>query len=185
MTGPTGRRFAFVGEILMRIFIAQSLDGFIAGPDDSLDHLDPYHDVETGYDAMVRNAGAVVLGRRTFDRIFPTYGWTYPAGIRGCVLTRRALPQETPDDVTAMHDVEAVARHFPQAFIDGGAETIAQFLAAGHIRIAEIFTIPVRLGAGVKLFPHSTPIHQTWSLIEARALPKGMVYARYELPKMA
>jgi dihydrofolate reductase len=143
----------------MRIFIAQTLDGFIAGPGDNLDHLESYHDVETGYDAMVRSAGAVVLGRRTFDRIFPTYGWAYPAGIRGCVLTRRALPPETPADVVAMQDLEAIARRFPGAFVDGGAETIAQFLAAGYIRTADIFTLPVRIGAGIRLFRDATPVH--------------------------
>jgi dihydrofolate reductase len=166
----------------LRIFIAQTLDGFIAGPNDSLDHLEPFHAVETGYDAMLAQAGAVVLGRRTFDRIFPTYGWTYPDGMPGCVMTHRSLPSGVPSQVTPMQDVDRVAEAFPGAFVDGGAKTIAQFLAAGHIRTAEIFTLPVRIGAGVKLFVESVPLGEVWDLMEVRALPKGMLYARYDIP---
>ncbi|MCU0831283.1 MAG: dihydrofolate reductase family protein [Rhizobiaceae bacterium] len=165
----------------MRIFIAQTLDGFIAGPNDSLDHLGPFHGVETGYDAMLAQAGAVVLGRRTFDRIFPTYGWTYPDTLQGCVLTRRELPVTTPAHVAAMQDVKAIARRYPHAFIDGGAETIAQFMRIGAIDTADIFTLPVRLGGGVRLFADQGTLTETWTLVDVRALDQGMVHARYRI----
>ncbi|MGL4406573.1 MAG: dihydrofolate reductase family protein [Notoacmeibacter sp.] len=165
----------------MNIFIAQTLDGFIAGPGDSLEHLEAFHTVETGYDAMVARAGSVVLGRRTFDRIFPTYGWTYPPHVQGCVVTHRPLPPATPASVVAMHDIDQIAALFPNAFIDGGADTIRQFLDAGHINHAEIFTLPVRIGAGVKLFPETTPRLETWTLLNVQKLDKGMIHARYEI----
>lgn len=168
----------------MNIFIAQTLDGFIAGQGDTLDHLDVFHDVDTGYHAMIAQTKFVVLGRRTFDRIFPEYGWTYPPHIKGCVLTNRKLPNETPANVIAMDNIHSIAKMFPNAFVDGGAETIRQFLDAGYIKSAVIFTLPVRIGAGIKLFPETSTKHNTWTLLDVEKLSKGMVCARYTIPSL-
>lgn len=57
-------------------FLALSLDGFIAGEGDSLDWLTPFSGdspEETGYNALMASADALLMGRNTFDvvRAFP------------------------------------------------------------------------------------------------------------------
>jgi hypothetical protein len=73
----------------MRIFISQTLDGFVAGEGDSLSHLTPFQGNDYGYYKILKSVTAVVIGRRTFDVTYPQYGWTYPANLRN--LFRRAL----------------------------------------------------------------------------------------------
>lgn len=163
----------------MKLFIAQTLDGFIAGPNDSLDHLQPFHGVDFGYEAHLASVDAVVLGRRTFDAIFPQYGWTYPPAIAGVVMTRRPLPDETPSQVTTAVDPAEVARRYPNAFIDGGAETIRAFLEIGAVREMKLFTLPIFLGRGVRLFADGQPTPLDWTLKTVRSHPMNVIEAHY------
>lgn len=163
----------------MRLFIAQTIDGFIAGPDGSLDHLAPFEGNDYGYQEHLRDAGAVVLGRATFDAIYPRHGWTYPAHLPGVVMTSRPLPPGTPPQVRAEADPDAVAAAHPDAFLDGGGATIRAFLTRGHVREARIFTLPLALGRGVRLFPERAAATERWRLLSARAYPCGTVGAVY------
>ena len=167
----------------MRIFIAQSIDGYIAGDGDSLAHLEAFQGNDYGYEEMIRVAPAVVVGRRTFDVIFPIHGWTYPPELPGVVFTRRPLPTNAPPQVRAMSDVDEIAREFPDAFVDGGAMTIAAFMRAGHVSEAEIFTMPLFLGSGVRLFPSGPAISWRWDLLDTRSFPCGTVKATYRLSR--
>lgn len=166
----------------MRIFIAQTLDGFIAGEDDSLHHLVPFQHNDYGYDAMLAEVDTVVVGRRTFDRIFPQYGWPYPPRLNGVVLTRRPLPAELPPNVTGHHDPREIAALAPEAFVDGGARTIAAFIELGVVRRATIFTLPVHIGRGVRLFPERAPCAGRWDLVASRAYACGTIAAEYRIP---
>lgn len=166
----------------MRIFIAQTLDGFIAGEDDSLDHLVPFQQNDYGYESMLAEVDTVVVGRRTFDRIFPAHGWPYPVRLDGIVLTRRPLPVELPANVVGIGDPAHVAARHPHAFVDGGARTIAEFLALGAIRRATLFTLPVRIGRGVRLFADAAPCNARWHLVGSRSFPCGTVACDYRIP---
>lgn len=163
----------------MKLFIAQTLDGFIAGPNDSLDHLQPFHGVDFGYEGHVATVDAVVLGRRTFDAVFPKYGWTYPPHLPGVVLTRRPLPEGTPAQVSTATDLTEIARRHPDAYVDGGAETIRGFLEIGAIDEMRIFTLPIFLGQGVRLFPEGASLAGAWTLEAVRAHPENVVEAHY------
>ncbi len=165
----------------MRLFIAQTLDGFIAGPGDSLDHLTPFHGNDYGYDAFVATCDAVALGRTTFDRIFPTYGWTYPTGLTGRVITRRPLPEGLPDNVRAASSVAEAASAGTAVFLDGGASVIRQALDQGLVQEAQIFTLPIRIGAGTRLFSDGAPVAERWTLLEARSFPCGTTGASYRI----
>lgn len=165
----------------MKLFIAQTLDGFIAGRDDSLDHLDAFAGNDYGYDAFIASVDAVVIGRRTFDRIVPQHGWTYPAHVAGHVLTRRPLPDGLPPRVSAVTSLEAVAAVAPDAFLDGGADTIRQALERGLVRSARIFTLPIRIGAGIRLFEEAQPCRDRWTLESVRAFACGTTEASYRI----
>jgi len=163
----------------LNLFIAQTVDGYIAGPDGSLDHLGPFRGNDYGYDAHIASAGAVVLGRATFDAVFPRHGWTYPPHLPGIVMTSRPLPPGVPDRVRAEADPDAVAAAHPDAFIDGGGATIRAFLQRGHVREARILTLPVALGRGLRLFADRPPATERWRLLDARTFACGTVGARY------
>lgn len=165
----------------MRLFIAQTMDGYIAGEHDSLAHLAPFEGNDYGYDRHLAEVDAVVLGRRTFDLIHPAHGWTYPAHLPGVVMTGRPLPTGLPPQVEPAQSPEVVARRYPNGFIDGGAETIRQFLDRRLVTQARIFTLPIRIGAGVPLFPAGRMPVERWHLAESQAFPCGTIGSLYRV----
>jgi len=163
----------------MKLFIAQTLDGYIAGENDDLGYLEPYHGMNFGYDAHLESVDAVVIGRRTFDVIYPKYGWTYPPHLPGVVMTSRPLPAGAPGQVSAAVDPRAVAARHPKAYVDGGAGTISDFLRIGAITEARIFTLPIMIGSGVRLFQTMADFNAEWRLASVKAHDAGVVEARY------
>lgn len=163
----------------MKIFIAQTIDGYIAGEGGSLDHLAPFQGNDYGYESMIAGVSAVVIGRATLDAIVPVHGWTYPPHVAGVVMTSRPLPPGLPPQVAAAADPDAVAARHPDAFVDGGAETIRQFIDRGLIAEMRLFTLPILLGAGIRLFAPGAPARQAWRLEATRSFPCGTVETRY------
>lgn len=165
----------------MKIFIAQTIDGYIAGPNGSLDHLAPFQDNDYGYEAFIQSVDAVVIGRRTFDAIYPKYGWTYPAHLPGVVITSRPLPEDTPNQVIGCADIDRIIRDFGNAYVDGGGQIIRLLCNRGAIREAHIFTLPLLLGNGIRLFPSSEPQLQPWRLIDSHSYSCGTVRHHYRI----
>ena len=58
------------------VFIATSLDGFIARPDGALDWL-PANAEPHGYDEFIATVDAIVIGRKTFETVLSFGGWFY------------------------------------------------------------------------------------------------------------
>ena len=163
----------------MRLFIAQTIDGFIAGPGGSLDHLTAFNDTDYGYDSFIASADAVILGRNTFDAIYPKHGWAYPGRLPGAVLTSRALPANLPDNVIASDDIDDISTRFPNAFVDGGGQVIRALCDRNLIREARIFTLPILLGDGTRLFPTGAARLEPWTLLAVRRFANGAVMHHY------
>jgi dihydrofolate reductase len=163
----------------MKLFIAQTIDGFIAGEGGSLDHLNAFQGNEYGYDEYIKSVNAVVLGRASFDKIYPTHGWTYPPHVRGIVMTSRPLPDDVPSNVITATDAEAVAGEYPEAFLDGGGQTIRSFMERGFISEARIFTLPITLGRGVRLFLEGQAKISSWTLQNVKSFPCGTICSHY------
>ncbi len=53
----------------VRFYVATSLDGFIADEEGSVDWLAPYDARLYGYENFLREVGALIMGRRTFELI--------------------------------------------------------------------------------------------------------------------
>jgi dihydrofolate reductase len=173
----------------IRLYVAVSLDGFIADTSGGVEWLQPYETEDVGFSAFFREIGAIVSGRRTYDqsRGFPS--WPYP-GKRVVVLTSRPLDVEPPDGVEAYRgDLTLLADKLKREtsgdiWILGGARVAQDFLERGLIDRIELYIIPVLLGDGVRLF--STVDHaRTLAFSEAKPYPNGIVGLIYELaPKL-
>lgn len=142
------------------VFIATSVDGFIARKDGSIDWLgNPEEGGEDyGYKDFFASVDVIVMGRKTYETVLGFGAWPY-GDKRVVVQSRRplAFPPGVPDTVTASSEepqalvqrLEAEgARHL---YIDGGL-TIQRFLAAGLIDDLTITRIPLLLGEGIPLF---------------------------------
>jgi len=162
----------------MKMFIAQSIDGYIAGPDGSMEHLEPFSNSDFGYDAFIASVDGIVMGRGTFDAFYDTDGWPYPAHLPAMIMTHRPLPRDVPAQVRASEDIAAVLAEFPNSYVDGG-HIISQFLSRGAISEARIFTLPILLGAGIRLFADGTTGFENWQLADSRTFPCGTVETHY------
>lgn len=172
------------------VFIAASLDGFIARPDGGLDWLAPGPDgtpgEDHGYSAFIDTIDAILIGRNTFDIVLGFDTWPY--GDKPVwVLTNRPLPDVLPEGA----NVRTIAGNAPgvvaameaagvrHAYVDGG-RVIQGFLVAGLIQGFVVNHIPVLLGAGIPLFG-PLPGDVRLSHIATQTYPSGFVQSRYEV----
>ncbi len=173
------------------VFIATSLDGFIARRDGSIDWLERANTTippgeDCGFAAFMDGIDAIVMGRNTFDvaRAFPEwlYGTT-PLVVLSRTLTQ--LPEGTPATVSLSSKspsdlvAELAARGLRRLYIDGGL-TVQSFLAAGLIDEIVITTIPVLLGNGLPLFG-SLPDDVWLEHVSTEAYEFGFVQSRYRV----
>jgi dihydrofolate reductase len=167
---------------LIRLYIAQSLDGYIARPDGTIDFLRPYDDVDYGYSAFIRDVGTVVLGRASYELARSFGDWPYPT-MRSLVITSRALDDAPPTVARVGGDIPRLVTALRAAgdkdvWIMGGAQTINGFLSAGAVDRIDLFTLPVLLGDGIRLFEAARPELQL-KLLSTQTYEKGLVRQSY------
>ncbi len=168
------------------VFIGTSLDGFIARPNDDLDFLPPGGGEPHGYDEFIAGVDAIVIGRKTFEKVLTMGPWPYgkkrvvvlssrpldlSAAVGGVVEQMAGTPAEIVSRLAATD-----AHHL---YIDGGI-TIQRFLGAGLIQRLIITRVPVLIGEGVPLFgalPHDIRLRH----IATRHYPSGLVQSEYQV----
>lgn len=175
------------------VFIATSLDGFIAREDGAIDWL-PTPDTESdggedyGYNDFISSIDALVMGRHTYELVLTFDEWYY-GDLPVFVLTTRGV--EIPDRISKtvsqlsgkpLEIVQKLAENgYHNLYIDGG-KTIQAFLNAGLIDEITITTIPVLIGTGIPLFGptnHDIPLE----LVESRSLNNQLIQTRYKVQK--
>ena len=173
------------------VFVGVSLDGFIARPNGDLDWLmgeGGGESAEYGYNEFIAGIDAIVMGRRTFEKVLTFDKWYYgnkrvvvlshhPLDLsvvqaRGGVIELMAGSPATIVSKLATSD----ARHL---YVDGGI-TIQQFLRAGLIHRLIISRLPVLIGEGIPLFG-SLPCDIRLRHIATRNYPGGMVQSEYHI----
>jgi dihydrofolate reductase len=164
------------------VFIAVSLDGFIAREDGGLDWLDAIgrEGEDYGYAHFAASIDTIVVGRGTYDKVLGFPDWPYQ-GKRVVVVTHRPAPRRHDESFDAgepaalLGRLEAAgARH---VYVDGGV-LIRQFLAAGLVDELTLSVVPVLLGRGIPLFGDDVPEGRL-VLEESSAYGSGLVQLRY------
>lgn len=175
------------------VFIATSMDGFIARENGEIDWL-PTPDTNSeggedyGYNEFIKTIDALVMGRNTFKLVLTFDDWYYgdlpvfvlttqgvdiPDRIRKTVFQMSGEPREI---VTHLNE-----KGYNHLYVDGG-KTIQGFLNAGLIDEITITTIPVLIGSGIPLFgPIDRDIHLEHT--GNRTSPDGLVQNRYRVIK--
>ncbi len=144
-----------------KVFIATSLDGYIADKNGGLDwlHSVPNPDqVDMGYMPFMDEVDAIVMGRTTFETVCAfDCPWPYTKPVFVLSRTLKQIPEEyTKHAELVTGSIKDVLAHihskgFNNLYIDGGT-TIQSFLKEDLIDDLIITTIPVLLGGGSSLF---------------------------------
>lgn len=170
------------------VYIAVSLDGFIARRDGSLDWL-PGADgsaegEDYGYGAFMETVDALVMGRRTYEKVLTFGEWPYrvPVVVLSSRPPERAAAPRPAVEWMSCPPGEVVERFSARGaqllYIDGGV-TIQRFLDAGLIDRLILTRVPVLLGDGIPLFG---PLQRDIPLrhVETRSFATGLVQSVYE-----
>jgi dihydrofolate reductase len=164
------------------VFIALSVDGFIAHADGTFDFLSIVEEAgqDYGFADFFGSVDALVIGRNTYETALGFPEWPY-AGKRCIVITHRDTPSRHGEQFFAGEPaalVEQLALAGAQRlYVDGGA-VIRQFLAANLIDDMTLSLIPTLLGQGIPLFGAEVP-EQRLVLEGSQAYPSGLVQLRY------
>lgn len=162
------------------VYIATSLDGYIARADGGIDWLTLVARAgeDYGYAKFIANIDVLLIGRATFDTAAGFPEWPY-AGKRVVVATHR--PQASiHGEVYAAGDPHQLLADIGPArriYVDGGS-LITQFLAADLVDDLRIAILPILLGAGIRLFRGGEGEHHL-ELSAHRAYPSGLVALEY------
>ena len=179
------------------VYIATSLDGFIARENGALDWLPgadggggdgpgdgPGDSEDYGYHAFMATVDAIVMGRHTYETVRGFGDWPYDMPV--VVLSSRPvdIPTELKQSVEAMAGApkevfyRLADRGFEHLYVDGGA-TIQRFLRAGLIGRLTVTRVPVLLGSGIPLFgPLDRDIHLRH--VETKSYASGLVQSIYD-----
>jgi dihydrofolate reductase len=169
------------------VYIAASVDGYIAGPNGDMRFLDAVQQEgeDYGYFAFLDTVDTVVMGRKTYDWVMGQVPEFPHADLDTYIITHR---QEASRGKLHFHTdslTELVRRLKSQAgkhiFVDGGAEIVNQLLKDGLVDELILSVIPVLLGDGVKLF-HANQPRQEWNLVSTKTYEKGLVQLHYLRP---
>jgi dihydrofolate reductase len=170
----------------IKLFIALSLDGYIAGPGDDLSFLSRFEGEDFGHAEFSESVDTYLVGRRTYDVVMDLAG-NFPAAgqYTHCyVVTRQDMPDQ-PGIVFHKGDVVELARELKakpgkDIYCDGGAQIIKALMKEQLVDEFTLFLMPVFLGEGIPLFPGGIPETMV-ELLDSKSYSNGAVRLRYRL----
>ena len=175
--------------MIASVFIATSLDGYIARTNGDLDWLpavNPDDAEDFGFKAFMADIDALVMGRRSFEKVLTFGSWPYadkPVIVLATNL--KCLPSPPAPTVEYMTGspqeivMQLSARGIKRIYVDGGI-TIQRFLAAGLIQRMIVTRVPVILGSGIPLFgPLAGGIKLNH--VSTRSYQNGLVQSEYAI----
>jgi len=143
------------------MYLAQSLDGFIADKDGGLEWLDmiPNPDqIDMGFVAFIDKIDAIIMGRNTFEKVL-SFGIDWPYTVPVLVVSQnlKKVPEAYEGKVEIISGAPkelikiAKGKGYHKLYIDGG-KTVQTFLNEDLIDEITLTTMPIILGAGIPLF---------------------------------
>ena len=168
------------------VYIATSLDGFIARKDGNIDWLISYESPEVfdRYNEFINIIDAIVIGRGTYEKVLSFSDWPYSKKVFVLSTTIKNIPDKLKEKVIliSMSPKEIISHlsnfGYSNIYIDGG-KTIQNFLKEDLIDEMIITKIPVLIGSGIPLFGHlENDIN--FKHINTSVYPNGLVKSHYE-----
>lgn len=171
-----------------KVFIATSLDGYIAGKNGELDWLNaiPNPDnIDMGYGEFIAHIDALVMGRTTFETVCGfDIDWPYQKPVFVLSNTMTKIPEKLIDKAqivkgTLKEILEQIhEKGYYRLYIDGGT-TIQSFLKEDLIHDMTITIIPILLGDGSPLFS-DLPDKLTFECTESKIYLDKVVQNHYK-----
>ncbi len=171
---------------ILSLYIATSLDGYIAKPNEDLSFLKlvEKEGEDYGYAEFTATIDTIILGRKTYDWVLREIGIShYDNGDRNVyVITRNERPSVGKTTFYTGNLTELIQRlkkeNGKNIYCDGGAEIINELLQSDLIDEFIISVIPVLVGNGTRLFKEGRP-EQQLELVNTRKFDTGLIQVHY------
>ncbi len=167
------------------LYIAMSLDGFIATQDNDLSFLSDMEQEgqDYGYGDFIKTVDTVIIGRKTYDHVL-SMGFDYPHTDKEVYIVTRTPRKsfgsfhfytgELPALVTELKQKQGL-----HIYCDGGAEIVNELQRFQLIDEYIVSVIPVLLGDGTRLFKTGQQ-EQKLQLVSSKSFEKGLVQLHYQ-----
>jgi dihydrofolate reductase len=167
------------------LYISMSLDGYIATKDNSLEFLSMVEQEgeDYGYNDFVKSVDAVIIGRKTYEKVI-SMGYEYPHTDKDVyILTRTAKPsignfKFYSKDLSQLVNV-LKSQPGKNIYCDGGAEIANELIKNNLVDEFIISVIPILLGDGIKLFKDGRP-ELKLELVSIKQFDKGLTQLHYK-----
>lgn len=171
----------------LSLFIATSLDGYIAKPNDDLSFLKlvEKEGEDYGYTEFIATIDALIVGRKTYDFVLKEIGPAhYDNGQRDVyVITKTERPKvgRTTFYTGNLTDLvnQLKSKNGKNIYCDGGAEIINQLLQHDLIDDFTISIIPILVGNGTRLFKDNRP-EQQLEFVNSKSFDTGLLQVYYK-----
>jgi dihydrofolate reductase len=167
------------------LYIATSLDGYIAKPNDDLEFLSivAQEGQDYGYADFVKTVDAVILGRKTYDKVI-AMGFEFPHADKDVYIITRTPKSNIGSIKFYTGDLPSLIAKLKSEsgkniFCDGGAEIVNELLKHDLIDEFVISVIPILVGNGTKLFKDGRP-EQKLELVSTKQFDKGLAQLHYK-----
>lgn len=169
------------------LYIAQSLDGYIARPDGNLDWLTSIptpKDGDYGYEQLLQGTEIIIMGRSTYEELLKfDMEWPYENFKTYVVTSNPAFEIKTASTYLLTSPISSFITNWKQtatknAWIVGGSKLIASFIHQNLIDEMIITIIPKTIGVGISLFSNNIP-EQNFQLIHSEVFETGVVNLTY------
>jgi dihydrofolate reductase len=166
------------------LYIAVSVDGYIAAADDDLSFLSvvSHEGEDYGYADFINTVDTVVMGRKTYSWVKSNVSDFPHSDKEVYIITRTPGPSVGNTKFYTGNPGQLILNlkkvDGKNIFIDGGAEIVNQLLYDGLIDEFVISVIPVLLGNGIRLFKDTYPT-QNLKLVSSKQFETGLVQSHY------
>lgn len=174
----------------LSLYIATSVDGYIAQPNDDLSFLKivEKEGEDYGYAAFTATIDTIIIGRKTFDYVVQEIGAShYDNGERDVYVITRTEKSDTnrikfyTGDLTELVNT-LKNKNGKDIYCDGGAEVINELLKNDLIDELTISIVPILLGNGTRLFKDGRP-EQILEFVTAKTFDTGLTQLYYKRKK--
>lgn len=171
----------------LSLFIASSLDGYIAKSNDDLSFLKlvEKEGEDYGYKEFTDSIDTIIIGRKTYDYVLKEIGPAYYDNKQRdvYVITRTQRPHVGRTTFYTGRLTDLVERlkseNGKNIYCDGGAEVINELLKNKLIDEFIISIVPILLGGGTRLFKDGRP-EQVLEFIKAKTFETGLTQLHYK-----
>ena len=167
------------------LYIATSLDGYIAKPNDDLSFLSivEQEGQDYGYADFVKTVDTVIVGRKTYDKVI-SMGFDFPHADKDAYIITRTLRPTIGSVKFYSGDLKTLVGKLKTGsgkniYCDGGAEIVNELLKDNLIDEFIISVIPILVGNGTKLFKDNRP-EQKLELVSVKSFDKGLTQLHFK-----